>query len=164
MNPFIVNSAFHILRFLFPVTGVAYLVIESQEVFTVRQLTNLTLFFAFFMIANFQMATGRALLRTNKRREGIRAVQIAGIMFMATLFAALDAALDAFFNQYNLSSLGAVGYFLFLLGWLCNSTAVVFAVVSMHQFIDILRNFIQSPISELDATVAGTHQNQTNYS
>lgn len=50
------------------------------------------------MIANFQMATERALLRTNKWREGIRADQIAGIMFVATLFAALDAAIDASFN------------------------------------------------------------------
>ena len=98
LNPLMINTAFAVLRFLFPIAGFAYLAIESREIFTVRQLSNLTLFFALFMIANFQMSTSRALLRTNKRREGIRAAQIAGIMFVATLFAALDAAIDASFN------------------------------------------------------------------
>jgi len=160
LNPLIINTAFAVLRFLFPIAGLAYLAIESREIFTVRQLSNLTLFFALFMIANFQMSTSRALLRTNKRREGIRAAQIAGIMFMATLFAALDAALDAFFSQYNLSSMGIIGYLLFTLGWLCSSTAVIFAVISMHRFIDILRTFVLSSISELEAMPANTNYSQ----
>ena len=92
------------------------------------------------MIANFPIATERALLRTNKWREGIRADQIAGIMFVAILSAALDAAIDESFNQYNLSLLQAIGYFLF--GLLCHSTVLVFAVVSIHHLIDILKNFV----------------------
>lgn len=145
-----IKAALTVLRILFPIIGIGYLVIESREVFVVRQLSNLTLFVAFFMFANLQMVTSRALLRTAKRRAGIKAAQLAGIMFIATLFAAVDAALDSFFSQYNLSSNWSIGFSLFLLGWLCNSTAVIFAVVSMHRFIDILSNFIQSSITELE--------------
>ena len=64
--------------------------------------------------------------------------------------AAVDAALDAFFSHYNLSTNWPIGFSLFLLGWLCNLTAVLFALVSMHRFIGILSNFVQSPITELD--------------
>ena len=150
MNPRIINAAFAVLRTLFPIIGICYLVFESREVFVVRQLSNITLFVAFFMIGNLQMVTSRALVRTTKRRAGIQAAQLAGIMFIATLFAAVDAALDAFFSQYNLSTSWPISFLLFLLGWLCNSTAVIFAVVSMNRFISILSDFIQSSVTDLE--------------
>ncbi|WP_114992935.1 hypothetical protein [Synechococcus sp. UW179A] len=156
MKPLVINAAFAALRILFPIIGIGYLTIESREVFVVRQLSNLTLFVAFFMIANLQMVTSRALLRTTQRRAGIKAAQLAGIMFIATLFAAVDAALDAFFSQYNVSANWPIGFSLFFLGWLCNSTAVVFAVVSMHRFIGILNNFIQSSVTELEVISSNT--------
>ena len=154
-----IKTAFTVLRILFPIVGISYVVIESREVFVVRQLSNLTLFVAFFMIANFQMSTSRALLRTTQHRAGSKAAQLAGIMFIATLFAGVDAALDTFFSQYDLSSNWPLAFSLFLLGWLCNSTAVIFAVVSMHQFIGILSNFIQSSITGLEDISDGITSN-----
>ena len=111
------------------------------------------------MIANFQMSTSRALLRTTQHRAGTKAAQLAGIMFIATLFAGVDAALDTFFSQYDLSSNWPLAFSLFLLGWLCNSTAVIFAVVSMHQFIGILSNFIQSSVTGLEDYSSGATSN-----
>ena len=159
LNPLSIKTAFTVLRILFPVVGISYVVIESREVFVVRQLSNLTLFVAFFMIANFQMSTSRALLRTTQHRAGTKAAQLAGIMFIATLFAGVDAALDTFFSQYDLSSNWPLAFSLFLLGWLCNSTAVIFAVVSMHQFIGILSNFIQSSVTGLEDNSSGATSN-----
>ncbi|WP_066906237.1 MULTISPECIES: hypothetical protein [unclassified Synechococcus] len=150
MNPLIINAAFTVLRILFPIVGIGYLVIESREVLVVRQLSNLTLFVAFFMFANLQMVTSRALLSTSQHRAGIKAAQLAGTMYIATFYAAVDAALDAFFSHYNLTTNWPIGFSLYLLGWLCNLTAVLFALVSMHRFIGILSNFVQSPITELD--------------
>ncbi len=56
--------------------------------------------------------------------------------------------------------MGIIGYLLFTFGWLCSSTAVIFAVISMHRIIDILRTFVLSFIGELEAIPAYTNYSQ----
>ena len=102
------------------------------------------------MMANFQMGVSRALMKTAKRKSAFRAAQIGGLMFIGTLFAAIDAALDAFFGQLDMLPKTPLVLFLFLLGWVCNSVAIVFGLISMDRFIPLLNKFIQSPIKRLD--------------
>ena len=140
-----------LLRVLLLAIGVGYLAVESREIFALRQLTSFTVFVAFFMMANFQMGVSRAMLRTTKRRAGFKAAQVGGIMFIATLFAAVDAALDVFFSQLSLSPNTPAPLVLFVVGWLCNSAAVAYALVSMYRFIPLLSDFITAPVHCLDA-------------
>ena len=71
-------------------------------------------------------------------------------MFIGTLFSAIDAALDAFFSQLNILPRSPLILFLFLLGWLCNSAAIIFGLISMDRFIPLLNELIQTPIEKLD--------------
>ena len=71
-------------------------------------------------------------------------------MFIGTLFAAIDAALDAFFSQLDVLPKTPLILFLFLLGWICNSVAIVFGLISMDRFIPLLNKFIQLPVKKLD--------------
>ena len=150
LNRLAINTCLAVLRVLLPLIGIAYLVVESREIFELRQLTSFTVFVFLFMMANFQMGVSRALIRTAKRKSGFRAFQIGGLMFIGTLFAAIDAALDAFFSQLDVLPKTPLILFLFLLGWVCNSVAVVFGLISMDRFIPLLNKFIQSPIKKLD--------------
>jgi len=145
-----INTSVTALRILLPMIGMAYLAIESREIFELRQLTSFTMFVFLFMMANFQMGVSRALLGTTKRKSGFRAFQSVGLMFVGTLFAAIDAALDTFFDQLNLLQNTPIIIFLFILGWLCNSAAVVFGLISMDRFIPLLNEIIQAPIKKLD--------------
>ena len=150
MNHQAINASLTVLRILLPTIGIAYLVIESREIFELRQLTSFTVFVFLFMMANFQNGVSRALIRTAKRKSGFRASQISGLMFIGTLFSAIDAALDAFFSQLNILPRSPLILLLFLLGWLCNSAAIVFGLISMDRFIPLLNELIQTPIEKLD--------------
>jgi len=150
LNRVALNASLTALRILLPLIGIAYLVIESREIFELRQLTSFTVFLFLFMMANFQMGVSRALIQTAKRKSAFKASQIGGLMFIGTLFAAIDAALDAFFSQLDVLPKTPLILFLFLLGWVCNSAAVVFGLISMDRFIPLLNEFIQSPIKKLD--------------
>ena len=130
--------------------GMAYLAIESREIFELRQLTSFTVFVFLFMMANFQMGVSRAMMGTTKRKLGFRTFQTGGLMFIGTLFAAIDAALDTFFGQLDIMQNTPVIVFLFLLGWLCNSAAVVLGLISMDRFIPLLNEIIQASIQTLD--------------
>ena len=150
LNRFVINASLVALRTLLPLIGIAYLVVESREIFELRQLTGFTVFVFLFMMASFQMGVSRALMRTTKRNSGFRAAQVGGLMFIGTLFAAIDAAIDAFFSQLDVLPKTPLILFLFLLGWVCNSVAVVYGLISMNRFIPLLNEFIQSPIKKLD--------------
>lgn len=128
----------------------AYLAIESREIFELRQITSFTVFVFLFMMTNIQMGVSRALIYTTKRKSGFKAAQTGGLMFIGTLFAAIDAALDTFFRQLNVLPNTPLILFLFLLGWLCNSAAVVFGLISMDRFIPLLNEFVLAPTKNLD--------------
>ena len=150
MNRLSINIAFAILRVLLPIIGIGYLAIESREIFALRQLTSYTVFVALFMMANFQMSVSRALIWTTKRKAAFQAAQIGAIMFTGTLFAAIDAALETFFSQLDIYPNTPSILLLFLLGWLCNSAAIIFALISMHRFIPLLNDLIQASTKKLD--------------
>lgn len=70
-------------------------------------------------------------------------------MFIATLFSALDAALDTIIKDFALSRTDPVAVVLFVSGWLINLLAVLMAVVSMHRFLPVLKAMVQAPSDQL---------------
>ena len=63
-----------ILRVVLPILGAGFLVMESREIFELRQITSITLFVGLSVVVNFQMSVGRALIKTSEQRLGFKAV------------------------------------------------------------------------------------------
>ena len=137
------------LRLLIPLLGIGFLIREGQEVFALRQLTSITLFASFYLVANYQMAVGRTMSGMDKAKLAGRAARSSGLMFIATLFSALDAALDTIIKDFALSRTDPVAVVLFVSGWLINLLAVLMAVVSMHRFLPVLKAMVQAPSDQL---------------
>ena len=51
------------LRVLIPLLAIDFLIQEGREVFELRQLTSITLFASFYLVAGYQLAVGRTLNR-----------------------------------------------------------------------------------------------------
>ena len=70
-------------------------------------------------------------------------------MFIATIFSAIDAALDSLMKGFSISQSGGLAVPMFLIDWLINLFAVVLAVVSLFRFLPVLAVMLQGSAQEL---------------
>ena len=138
-----------ILRLLIPMLAIGFLIQEGREVFELRQLTSFTLFASFYLVAGYQLAVGRTLNRMERMELAGEAAKSSGLMFIATIFSAIDAALDSLMKGLSISQGNGLAVPLFLIDWLINLFAVVLAVVSWLRFLPVLAVMLQAPSKEL---------------
>ena len=138
-----------ILRLLIPMLAIGFLIQEGREVFELRQLTSITLFASFYLVAGYQLAVGRTLNRMERMELAGEAAKSSGLMFIATIFSAIDAALDSLMKGLSISQGNGLAVPLFLIDWLINLFAVVLAVVSLLRFLPVLAVMLQAPSKEL---------------
>jgi hypothetical protein len=131
-----------LLRWLFWVAALGFLLVEAREVTAQRQLTQITVFAVLFLVASFQMSTARFLVASPDAGEAPSVMQSSLAMFAASLFSVLDGALD----QLLVSLPGRVGLMaaplLHGLNWAMNLLCVVLGLVSMELFLATLRRLI----------------------
>jgi hypothetical protein len=126
-----------LLRLLLWTVAVGYLLLESREVTSQRQLTQITVFAVFALVANLQLNLTRSLNGDHSLIQPI--FQSALAMFMASLFAMLDAASDYLFSTLRQSVSSGVLPTFILLGWMLNILSVALAIGSMELFLRCLR-------------------------
>ena len=136
------------LRVLIPILAIGFLIQEGREVFELRQLTSVTLFATFYLVAGYQLAVGRTLNRMARVELAGEATRNSALMFIATLFSAIDAALDSLMKGFSISQTNGLVVPIFLIGWLVNLFAVVLAVVSLIRFLPVVGVVLQGPIKE----------------
>ena len=136
------------LRVLIPILAIGFLIREGREVFELRQLTSVTLFATFYLVAGYQLAVGRTLNRMARVELAGEATRNSALMFIATLFSAIDAALDSLMKGFSISQTNGLVVPLFLIGWLVNLFAVLLAVVSLIRFLPVVGVVLQGPIKE----------------
>ena len=137
-----------VLRVLIPLLAIGFLIQEGREVFELRQLTSITLFASFYLVAGYQLAVGRTLNKMARLELAGEATRNSALMFIATLFSAIDAALDSLIKGFSISHTNGLVVPIFLIGWLVNLFAVVLAVVSLIRFLPVLAVILQAPIKE----------------
>ena len=137
-----------VLRVLIPILAIGFLIQEGREVFELRQLTSITLFASFYLVAGYQLAVGRTLNRMERVELAGEATRNSALMFIATLFSAIDAALDSLMKGFSISQTNGLAVPLFLIGWLVNLFAVVLAVISLIRFLPVVAVVLQRPIKE----------------
>ena len=137
-----------ILRVLIPILAIGFLIQEGLEVFELRQLTSITLFASFYLVAGYQLAVGRTLTRMARVELAGEATRNSALMFLATLFSAIDAALDSLIQGFSISHTNGLAVPLFLIGWLVNLFAIVLAVISLIRFLPVVTMMLQAPVRE----------------
>ena len=129
--------------------ALGFLIQEGREVFQLRQLTSITLFASFYLVAGYQLSVGRTLSRMARMELAGESVRSSGQMFIATIFSAIDAALDSLMKGFSISQSGGLAVPMFLIDWLINLFAVVLAVVSLFRFLPVLAVMLQGSAQEL---------------
>ena len=86
------------------------------------------------------------MARVELAREATRN---SALMFIATLFSAIDAALDSLMKGFSISPTTGLVAPIFLIGWLVNLFAVVLALVSLIRFLPVVAVILQAPIKEM---------------
>jgi len=137
--------SYGVLRLLFWVVALAYLLLEAREVAAQRQLTQITVFAVLFLVAGFQMSVARFLSGASDPTQARIVLRCSLAMFSASLFSVLDGALDHLFTSVPGSVAGLALPALYLLGWLVNLLCVVLALGSMELFLPALRRLIAEP-------------------
>jgi len=137
--------SYGVLRLLFWVVALAYLLLEAREVAAQRQLTQITVFAVLFLVAGFQMSVARFLSGASDPTQARIVLRCSLAMFSASLFSVLDGALDHLFTSVPGSVAGLALPALYLLGWLVNLLSVVLALGSMELFLPALRRLIAEP-------------------
>tara|TARA_B100001939_G_scaffold42437_1_gene32859 strand:+ start:314 stop:751 length:438 start_codon:yes stop_codon:yes gene_type:complete len=118
--------------------AIAYLSTEIRDVFEQREVTKLTQFALFFVMANFQLSLARYYL-TAKRlvlAERLRACSI--LMFLASALAIAEAGLDEYIIPLFIGATGAMAALkgpFFVFDYLNSVVMVALAAVSLDRSI-----------------------------
>ena len=138
-------------RVLAWVLAIALLIAETREVFELRQLTQLTQFALIFLLAQYQLSTA-IYYKTIDDLLAVKIKQCSSQMFLASVFAAADAALDQAVKSIKVALEGNVDLLvrpLFLLGWLINLAMIVLALSAFDRFMRLLAHELEQSHSLL---------------
>ena len=112
---------------------------EAQEVVEFRQITNITIFALFFLVASYQASIANFYLLIGKRAIAIRCHEASNLMFLASLMAILDASLDFAIQFASNNTLATKSLpLLFILDWGINLIAVILAIQSIEKSLPIV--------------------------
>ena len=135
-------------------TAGIFIAIESQEIFELQQINQITIFALLFVISNYQLSTARYHLAAKDNENECLAKKASFQMFIGSLLAALDAGLDQLIQdsaQHSNSSIGIPTTAMFYLGFLINIIMALLVAKSLTSFVDVMatsknsRNSTSSP-------------------
>jgi hypothetical protein len=119
--------------------GAGYLFMEAREVVATRQIANITIFALLFVLGSHQLSTSRLHLSLDRLAVAARCYRCSTLMFLASLMAVFDAALDFLIGSLPASHLpGPIWESLFVLGWFVNLIAVLLAIRSMEHYLPVI--------------------------
>ena len=128
--------------------AIAYLFSEIREVFEQREITKLTQFALFFVMANFQLSLARYYLVSKRYllagkclllAENLRGCSI--LMFLASVLAIAEAGIDQFITPLFIGASGAMAALkgpFFIVDYLISVAMVVLAAISLDRSICLM--------------------------
>ena len=122
-------------------TAGIFIALESQEIYELQQINQVTVFALLFVISNYQLSTARYHLAAKDNENEYLAKKASFQMFIGSLLAALDAGLDQLIQdsaQHSNSSIGIPTSALFYLGFVINIIMALLAAKSLSSFIDAM--------------------------
>ena len=122
-------------------TAGIFIAIESQEIFELQQINQITIFALLFVISNYQLSTARYHLAAKDNMNERQAKQASFQMFTGSLLAALDAAMDQLIQDSAQQSNGLIAIpttALFYLGWVINLIMALLVARSLSSFVDVM--------------------------
>ena len=119
--------------------GAGYLFMEAREVVATRQIANITIFALLFVLGSHQLSTSRLHLSLDRLAVAARCYRFSTLMFLASLMAVFDAALDFLIGSLPINTLPEpILGSLFVLGWLVNLIAVLLSIRSLEQYLPVM--------------------------
>ena len=130
-----------ICRCLIWFIAIGFLASETREVFQLQQITQLTQFALFFLLANYQLSIARYHQAGRDDALALKLKSCSLQMFFASVLAVSDAALDELIHSIVTAPIAAGGLLtgtLFVVGWLINVAMILIAALSLDRTIRLL--------------------------
>ena len=125
------------------ITAGLFMSLETQGVYELRQIYQVTIFALLLLLSNYQLNTARYYQFGKESGKEIKAKKASHEMFQAALLAILDAGIDQLIKDSSQST----SYFstipsspLFYAGWAINLASTILAAKSLSSFIEITIN------------------------
>ena len=122
-------------------TAGLYVAMETQEVFELKQIHQITIFALLFVISSYQLNTARYYQFNKETEKENKTKQASFRMFTGSLLAVLDAGVDQLIQestQRNSTMLDTPTTAMFYAGWLINLTIAVLVAQSLSSFIEVV--------------------------
>lgn len=141
--------------------GAGYLFMEAREVVATRQIANITIFALLFVLGSHQLSTSRLHLSLQRQAVAARCYRCSTLMFLASLMAVFDAALDFLISSLPANILPSpIWGSLFVLGWIVNLIAVLLAIRSMEGYLPVILEGLHPSMEELKDSPRSTTRDQ----
>ena len=132
-------------------TAGLFMSLETQGVYELRQIYQVTIFALLLLIANYQLNTARYYQFGKKAGKELKAKRASYEMFTAALLAILDAGIDQLIQDSSQSTsyLNAMPTSpLFYTGWTINLVSTILAAKSLSNFVEITMSSRQPKIDQ----------------
>ena len=133
------------------ITAGLFMSLETQGVYELRQIYQVTIFALLLLIANYQLNTARYYQFSKKAGKELKAKRASYEMFTAALLAILDAGIDQLIQDSSQSTsyLNAMPTSpLFYTGWTMNLVSTILAAKSLSNFVEITMSSRQPKIDQ----------------
>ena len=130
-------------------TAGLYVAMETQEVFELKQIHQITIFALLFVISSYQLNTARYYQFNKETEKENKAKQASFRMFAGSLLAVVDAGVDQLIQdstQQNNTMVDTHTTAMFYAGWLINLTIAVLVAQSLSSFIEVITSKVSSKI------------------
>ena len=122
-------------------TAGLFVAIETQEIFELKQIHQITILALLFVISSYQLNTAR-YYQFNKEKEKEKKAKHASFqMFTGSLLAVLDAGLDQLIQdsiQQGSTMINTPTTAMFYVGWLINLTIAILVAQSLSSFVEVI--------------------------
>ena len=131
------------------ITAGLFMSLETQGVYELRQIYQVTIFALLLLLSNYQLNTARYYQFSKETEKELRARKASYEMFASALLAILDAGIDQLIqgSTQNASYFSAIpsGPF-FYIGWLINLASTILAAKSLSSFVELTMDTRQSKV------------------
>ena len=140
--PIIINHLFGILKIFAFIAAIAYIAIQTLEIFARREVLHLTIFTLMFLIASFQLSISTYFQDIGSNEHAYRLFGASIIMFCGGFFELVDVAIDhalSDINKYNYNLLISIGS---ITEYLIALAAIIIAMISLENFRLTIKNWL----------------------
>ena len=137
--------------------AICFLIIETLGVFQFKQDTQVAVFALLFVLANFQLRVARSYKSNDQELPFLKAKLASLQMFLASIFAVSDAALDLVIETLLKGKINSVNLFtgaLFVIGWFINLAMILLAIISFDRFMRLLSSDMSQLSHDIDQGIS----------